>query len=139
MAAGFWPQYPHLTAGAAVTGARMPLIAFNVNLNSRDLNIAKAIAKRVRHSGGGLRCLKAMGVELKEKGLVQVSMNITDYTQTSVYQAVEMVRMEAMRYGITLAGSELIGLMPLGAVIDSAAYYLGLEDFTPARILEINI
>lgn len=135
----FGPPSPHASAGCTVVGARRPLIAFNVNLRSQDLSIAKAIAKRVRHSGGGLRGLKAIGVDLKAQGMVQVSMNLTDYTQTSVYQAVEMVRMEAARYGVSLAGSELIGLMPLEALTDTAAYYLGLENFTPQQILEMKI
>lgn len=144
MASPDWlPDYgcasPHPTAGAVAVGARNPLIAFNVNLNSRDLTIANQIARRVRHSNGGLRFCKAMGVDLKEKGMVQVSMNLTDYTQTSVYQAVEMIRFEAARYGVTLAGCELIGLIPLQAVTDSLSYYLGLEDFTLNQVIEYHL
>lgn len=135
----FGPAAPHPTAGASIVGARMPLIAYNVNLNTDRLEIAHAIARRVRHSGGGLRFCKAMGVELAEKGIVQVSMNLTDYTKTAIYQAHEMVRMEAARYGVTLAGGELIGLMPLGALVDTAAYYLGLEGLTESRILESHL
>lgn len=132
----FGPAEPHPTAGASVIGARMFLIAYNVNLNTNRLDVAQAVARRVRHSDGGLRFCKAMGVDLAEKGIVQVSMNLTDYTRTAVYQAQEMVRMEAARYGVTVAGGELIGLMPLGALVDTAAYYLGLEDFSEAKILE---
>lgn len=135
----FGPDRPHPTAGASVIGARQFLIAYNVNLNTDRLDIAKAIARKVRYSGGGLRCCKAMGVYLAEKGIAQVSMNLTDYMQTAVYQAQEMVRMEAARYGVTIAGGELIGLMPLGALVDTAAYYLGLDDFDQSRILESHM
>jgi len=133
------PEEPHPTAGASVVGARMPLIAFNVNLNTTQFEIADKIAKKVRFIGGGLRFCKAMAVDLKEQGLMQVSMNLTDYTQTGVYQAVEMVRFEAQRYGVTIAGCELIGLIPLQAVVDAASYYLGLEGFSMNRILETGI
>lgn len=130
---------PHPTAGAAIIGARAPLIAYNVNLNTNDLDIANAIAKKVRYSSGGLRFCKAMGVDLKEKNIVQVSMNLTDYTKTSVYQAHEMIKMEAQRYGVSVRGGELIGLMPLQALTDIAAYYLGLEDFSARQVLEYQI
>ena len=123
----FGPLQPHPTAGAVAVGARMPLVAYNVNLNTSDLEIATAIAKKVRHIGGGLRFCKAMGVELEDKGITQVSMNLTDYTKTSIYRAHEMVRMEAKRYGVTVAGGEVIGLVPLEALVDSVAYYLGLD------------
>lgn len=135
----FGPGKPHPTAGCTVIGARRPLIAFNVNLNTPDVAIAKAIAKKIRHSSGGLRFCKAIGIDLAEKGQAQVSMNLTDFTQTSVYQVVEMIRMEAARYGVSLGGSELIGMIPIDAITDSIAYYWGLEDFSPRRILELNI
>jgi glutamate formiminotransferase len=135
----FGPQERHPTAGAVAVGARMPLIAYNVNLNTGKLEIADKIAKKIRFLGGGLRFCKAMGVELKEQGIVQVSMNLTDYTQTSIYQVVEMIRMEAQRYGVTIAGSELIGLLPLQAVVDTASYYLGLENFSAKQILETHL
>ncbi|MDD4922591.1 MAG: glutamate formimidoyltransferase [Bacteroidales bacterium] len=135
----FGPGTPHPTAGATVIGARNFLVAYNVNLRSNDLDIAKAIAKKVRHIGGGLRFCKAMGVDLKEKNMVQVSMNLTDFTKTSVYQAFEMVKMEAARYGISVAGSEVIGLLPLGVLVDTANYYLGIEDFTIDRVLEYRM
>lgn len=134
----FGPARPHPTAGACIVGARIPLIAYNINLNTDRLDVAQAIARRVRHSGGGLRYCKAMGVALHEKGIVQVSMNLTDYTHTAIYQVQELVRIEAARYGVTLAGGELIGLMPLGALLDTASYYLGLDSLTPDRILEMN-
>ncbi|MDR0798237.1 MAG: glutamate formimidoyltransferase [Dysgonamonadaceae bacterium] len=135
----FGPEQRHPTAGAAVVGARMPLIAFNVNLHTTNLEIADKIAKKVRFIGGGLRFCKAMGVDLKEQSMVQVSMNLTDYTKTAIYQAVEMVRFEAQRYGVAVAGCELIGLVPLQAVVDTASYYLGLEDFSMKQILETHL
>ena len=133
------PEEPHPTAGASVVGARMPLIAFNVNLHTTRFEVADHIAKKIRHIGGGLRFCKAMGVDLKEQGLMQVSMNLTDYTKTAIYQAVEMIRFEAQRYGVSVAGCELIGLIPLQAVVDTASYYLGLEGFTMKQILETHL
>jgi len=135
----FGPEQRHPTAGVTVVGARMPLIAFNVNLHTTNFEIADKIAKRVRSIGGGLRFCKAMGVDLKEQGLMQVSMNLTDYTKTSIYQAVEMIRFEAQRYGVSVAGCELIGLVPLQAVVDTTAYYLGLESFSTQQILETHL
>ena len=135
----FGPDTPHPTAGATIIGARNYLIAYNVNLHSTDLEIAKAIARKVRFIGGGLRFCKAMGVNLQGKNMVQVSMNLTDFTKTSVYQAFEMVKMEAARYGISVAGSEVIGLLPLGVLVDTANYYLGIEDFTVNRVLEYRM
>jgi len=133
------PEKPHPTAGASVVGARMPLIAFNVNLNTTRFEIADKIAKKVRFIGGGLRFCKAMGVDLKDQGLMQVSMNLTDYTKTGIYQAVEMIRFEAQRYGVSVAGCELIGLVPLQAVVDTTSYYLGLEGFSMKQILETHL
>lgn len=135
----FGPATPHPSAGAVVIGARMPLVAYNVNLNTDKIEIADKIAKSVRHIGGGLRFCKAMGVELTDRGIVQVSMNLTDYTKTAIYRAHEMVRIEAARWGVTIAGSEIIGLVPLGALIETAEYYLGLENFSPKQVLETNL
>jgi glutamate formiminotransferase len=135
----FGPAERHPTAGAVAIGARMPLIAFNVNLNTNDRKIADEIAKKVRFSNGGLPFCKALGVELKEQNCVQVSMNLTDYTQTAIHQAVEMIRSEAARYGITTAGGELIGLIPLQAVVDTASYYLGLNHFSAKQLLETHL
>ena len=135
----FGPAAPHPTAGVTAIGARMPLVAFNVNLNTNDLSIASAIGKKVRHSSGGLRFVKAMGVALEDRGIVQVSMNMTDFTKTALYQAVEMVRFEAGRYGVALVGTELIGLAPMAALIDSAVYYMGLEDFSYDQVLETHL
>lgn len=135
----FGPAACHPTAGAVAVGARMPLVAYNVNLNTGDLSIADAIAKKVRFLGGGLRFCKAMGVELTDRGIVQVSMNLTDFTKTAVYRAHEMVRMEAARYGVSVVGSEVIGLVPMQALIDCAEYYLGIENFSADQILESRI
>ena len=135
----FGPKQPHPTAGAVAVGARMPLVAYNVNLGTSDIEIATAIAKKVRHIGGGLRFCKAMGVELENRNITQVSMNLTDYTKTSIYRAHEMVRMEAKRYGVSVLGGEVIGLVPLEALVDSAAYYLGLENFSVDQVLEAKL
>lgn len=126
----------HPTAGATVVGARMPLVAFNVNLNTNNMDIANKIAKNVRFLNGGLRYCKAIGIELKDRGIVQISMNMTDYTKTALYRAFELVRIEAARYGVSIAGSEVIGLLPMEALIDTAVYYLGIEDFSMEQILE---
>ncbi len=135
----FGPDSPHSTFGAVAIGARMPLCAYNVNLGTDNLEIASAIAKKVRHIGGGLRYCKAMGVELKERRQTQVSMNLTDYTKTTIYSAFEMVRMEAARYGVPVVGSEVIGLVPQQALIDCAEYYLGIENFSHDQIIENRI
>lgn len=135
----FGPAERHATAGAVAVGARMPLVAYNINLNTPSLDIANAIAKKIRFIGGGLRYCKAMGVELKDRGITQVSINMTDYTKTALYQAMEMVRYEARRYGVSVVGSEIIGLVPMEALIDTAAYYLGLEQFSTQQVLEARI
>jgi glutamate formiminotransferase len=135
----FGPADMHPSAGVTAIGARMPLVAYNVNLNTNDFEIADKIAKRVRHISGGLRYCKGIGIELKDRGIVQVSMNMTDYTQTALYRVFELIKIEARRYGVSVAGSEIIGLVPMEALIDSAAYYLGLEDFTMEQVLEYRI
>lgn len=135
----FGPQAIHPTAGVTAIGARMPLVAFNVNLNTDNLAIANDIAKKVRHAGGGLRYCKGIGVELKERGLVQVSMNMTDYTKTALYRSFELIKMEAGRYGVTVVGSEIVGLVPMGALLDTAIYYLGIENFSMEQVLETRI
>lgn len=135
----FGPQELHPTAGATVVGARMPLVAFNVNLNTSNMDIANSIAKNIRFMNGGLRYCKAIGIELKERGIVQVSMNMTDYTKTALYRAFEMIKFEAQRYGVTIAGSEVIGLTPMEALIDTAVYYMGIENFSMNQILETRI
>lgn len=135
----FGPAHRHPTAGCVAVGARMPLVAFNINLSTPSLDIAHSIAKRIRFIGGGLRFVKAMGVELTDRGITQVSINMTDYTRTALYRAFEMVRFEARRYGVSIVGSEIIGLVPMEALIDTAAYYLGLENFSMDQVLESRI
>ena len=104
-----------------------------------NLEIATKIARNIRHINGGLRYVKAMGVELKERNITQVSINMTDYTRTALYRAFELVRIEARRYGVTLIGSEIVGLVPMEALIDTASYYLGLENFSMQQVLESRI
>ncbi len=135
----FGPAERHATAGTVAIGARMPLVAYNVNLNTDNLEIATAIAKKVRFIGGGLRYCKGMGVALEERDITQVSMNLTDFTKTAIYRAHEMVRMEAQRYGVSVVGGEIIGLVPMEALVDSAAYYLGLENFSMSQVLEAKL
>ena len=135
----FGPAERHATAGTVAIGARMPLVAYNVNLGTDNLEIASAIGKKVRFIGGGLRFCKAMGVALEERGITQVSMNLTDYTKTAIYRAHEMVRMEAQRYGVPVVGGEVIGLVPMEALVDAAAYYLGLENFSMNQVLEAKL
>ncbi|MCK8602952.1 glutamate formimidoyltransferase [Desulfoferrobacter suflitae] len=135
----YGPDRIHPTAGVTAVGARMPLVAFNVNLATSNLEIARQIALKVRHISGGLRFCKAIGVELKDRGMVQVSMNMTDYTKTALYRALELVRIEARRYGVSVAGSEIIGLIPVEALIDCAVYYLGIENFSVNQVLEMRL
>lgn len=126
----------HPTAGIVAVGARMPLVAFNVILDTPDLGIADKIAKNVRHLSGGLRYVKAIGIDMADRGLTQVSMNMTDYTKTPLYRAFELIRVEARRYGVTVVGSEVIGLVPMDALIATAEYYLGIEQFSADQVLE---
>ncbi len=135
----FGPSDIHPTAGVTATGARMPLVAFNVNLETDNLDIAHDISKKVRHISGGLRYCKAIGIELKDKKMVQVSMNMTDYTKTALYRVVELIRIEARRYGVPVAGSEIVGLVPMEALVDSAVYYMGIEGFTMNQVLEARL
>ncbi|MBI3159576.1 MAG: glutamate formimidoyltransferase [Chloroflexi bacterium] len=121
-------------AGATVIGARSPLIAWNIYLDRPDLAAAERIGKAVRHRSGGLRYVKALG--LLVEGQAQISMNLTDYRRTPIHRAVELVRREAARYGLSVTHSELVGLAPQQALIDSAAWYLQLDDFDPAQVLE---
>ena len=135
----FGPAELHPTAGATVIGARKILIAYNVNLGTRDLSVAKQIAKRVRARGGGLAFVKALGFELKERGLVQVSMNLVDYKKTPIYAAYELVKLYADRYGVPVVGSEIVGLVPQEALVQVADFYLKLENFQPDQIIEARL
>ncbi len=135
----FGPQEIHPTAGVTAVGARMPLVAFNVNLDTNNLTIANDIAKKVRYISGGLPYCKGIGVELKERGIVQVSMNMTDYTKTALYRSFELIKIEAKKYGVNIVGSEIIGLVPMEALIDTAVYFLGIENFSMEQVLEVRI
>lgn len=126
----------HPSAGVTAVGARFPLVAYNIDLGTSDLEIANRIARAIRQSGGGFQFIKAGGVELKEKGIVQVTMNITDYRKNPIYRVFETVRMEAARYGVPVIGSEVVGLAPLEALTDSLEYYLGLHGFDDSKIIE---
>jgi glutamate formiminotransferase len=135
----YGPQEFNPKNGATAVGARMPLVAFNVNLGTGSLDIANQIARNVRHASGGLKAVKAMGVKLEERGIVQVSMNMVNFKETPLYRAVELIRAEARRYGVNIVGTEVIGLVPLEALVDSLDYYLGLEGFKGEQILETRL
>jgi glutamate formiminotransferase len=137
----FGPAEPHQSFGAVVVGARMPLIAFNVNLSTDDVEIAKKIAKGIRHSTGGYRFVKAMGliVDINGRKVAQVSMNMTDFTKTPLFRVTETIRNEAARYGVAITGSEIVGLVPAQALIDSAEHYLQLTGFSNAQVLETRL
>ena len=119
----------HPTGGVVAVGARPPLVAYNLNLNTSDVKVAQAIAKIIREKDGGLNNVKAMGFMLEDRNIAQVSINMTDYRVTPLYRVTEMVKMEAKKYGVQVIGSELIGLCPMKALIDSAEYYLQIENF----------
>jgi glutamate formiminotransferase/formiminotetrahydrofolate cyclodeaminase len=132
----FGPDKVHPTAGATAVGAREILIAYNVNLGTNDLAIAKGIAHQLRAKDGGLAYVKALGFELKERGFVQVSMNMIDYHKSQLFKAQELVELFAERYGVPVVGSEIIGLVPMDALVDSAEFYLKLENFSREQVLE---
>jgi glutamate formiminotransferase len=126
----------HPTAGITAVGARPPLIAYNVNLGTSDIEIANRIARAVRHQSGGLRYVKALGFELKDRGIVQVSMNMVNYEGTPLFRAFEMIKREAERHGVPIIGSEIVGLVPQRALNSVADFYLQLEKFSEEQILE---
>ncbi len=132
----FGPEMIHPTAGATAVGAREVLIAYNVDLGTSDLGIAKRIAHELRSKDGGLTYVKALGFELKQRRLVQVSMNMTDYHKSQLFKAYELVKLFAERYGVPVVGSEIVGLTPMDALVDSAEFYLRLENFSRDQILE---
>lgn len=132
----FGPATPHASAGASVIGARMPLIAYNINLDTARLEVAKKIAAAIRHSSGGFRYVKAAGFELKDRGIVQVSINLTNYEKTPIFRVFETVKREAGRYGVTILESEIVGLIPSAALTAAAEYYLQLAGFTAQQVLE---
>jgi glutamate formiminotransferase len=132
----YGPNKLHPTAGATAVGARFFLIAFNVNLGTEDIKIAEGIAKVIRNSSGGYRYVKAKGFEIKERSIVQVSMNLTNYQKTSLFRVFETIKNEAERYGVPVIGSEIVGLVPLEALVKVAGHYLRLEKFTDNQVLE---
>lgn len=119
----------HPTGGVVAVGARPPLVAYNLNLSTSDVEIAKKIAKIIREKDGGLNNVKAMGFMLEDRNIAQVSINMTDFRVTPLYRVTELVKAEAKRYVVTVTGSEIVGLCPMKALIDSAEYYLQIEDF----------
>ena len=132
----FGPSTPHPTAGAAVIGARMPLIAYNINLATDRLDVAKKIAAGIRQSSGGYRYVKAAGFKLDARGIVQVSMNLTNYEKTPIFRVFETVKREAARYGVTVLESEIVGLVPSAALHAAAEFYLQIGGFKADQVLE---
>jgi glutamate formiminotransferase len=130
------PAQFNAKAGATVTGARFPLIAFNVNLRTDELEIAQTIARAVRHINGGFKHVRGMGFALEAKGMVQVSMNLVNYLETPIPRVLETVRSEAARYGVQVAGTELIGPVPLGALEEVVRHYLQTHEFTTEQVVE---
>jgi glutamate formiminotransferase len=135
----FGPAEVHPTAGVVAVGARPFLIAYNVNLGTNNLAVAEKIANEVRHIGGGLRFVKAKGFETDDPNVMQVSMNLTNFEKTPVFRVVEMIRREAARYGVSIVGCEVVGMIPLQAIIDVAEWYLQLTDFSRDQVLETKI
>jgi glutamate formiminotransferase len=133
------PRRLHPTAGAVLVGVRRPLVAFNVNLRSRDLEIARQIARVIRERDGGLPGVRALGLDLPRAGLVQVSMNLEDWERAAPHDVVERIELEAAARGVELAGSELVGLMPAGAAVAAAGRQLHLTPFDESRVLELRL
>jgi glutamate formiminotransferase len=135
----FGPCRIHASAGAVAIGARAFLVAYNVNLGTADVAVAKAVAKAIRHSTGGLKYVKAMGFELKDRGIVQVSINMVNFEGTPLFRVFELVKAEAGRYGVPVVGSEIVGLVPEDALIACAEFYLRLEGFRSDQVLEVRL
>lgn len=133
----YGPSEFHPSAGALITGARYPLISFNINLGTKDVKVAKKVAKAIHLRSGGLINIKAMGTELKNRDYVQVGISNINYKKTPLYRQMELVRIEAARYGVPIVGSELVGVLPLGAVLNSLDYYLQLEN--PEKLEEKHL
>ena len=135
----YGPASPHPSGGATAIGARMPLIAYNINLATNRLDVAKKIASAIRMSSGGLRYVKAMGIALEDRGIVQVSMNLTNYEKTPMFRVFDLVKREAARYGVAVLESEIVGFVPSAALTQTAEYFLQLEGFTPDQVLEVKL
>jgi glutamate formiminotransferase len=129
----------HPSAGATIIGARKFLIAFNVNLGTSDLQVAQKIARAVRASSGGLCHVKGIGLSLMDRGLTQVSMNVVDYEKNALYRVVEMIRMEAKRWGVPVIETEVYGMIPAAALLDSLGYYLQLARFDRKQVIELAL
>jgi glutamate formiminotransferase len=132
----FGPATPHPSAGAVAIGARMALIAYNINLATDRLDVAKKIAAAIRHSSGGFRFVKAAGFALADRGIVQVSMNLTNYEKTPIHRVFEVVKHEAARHGVAILESEIVGLVPSAALNAAAEHYLQIEGFKAEQVLE---
>ena len=126
-------------SGVTAVGARMPLIAFNVNLQTNDLDVAKKIANAVRHIGGGLRYVKAIGLAVEDKGVVQVSMNLVNYEKTPIHRALELIKVEAARYGVAVTDCELVGMVPIEALEEVVSYYLQVPGFNATQVIEYHL
>jgi glutamate formiminotransferase len=129
----------HPSAGATVIGARKFLIAFNVNLGTADVRVANDIAKAIRSSSGGLCHVKGIGLALEDRELIQVSINIVDYERNALYRVLELIRMEASRWGVNVVETEIYGMIPVSALLDSVAYYLQIADFDPKQVVELAL
>jgi len=132
----FGPAVPHPSAGATIVGARMPLIAYNINLATDRIEVAKKIAAAIRQSSGGFRYVKAAGFTLENRGIVQVSMNLTNFEKTPIFRVFEVVKREAERYGVPILESEIVGLVPSAALNAAAEFYLQIAGFKPEQVLE---
>ncbi len=135
----YGPAKMHETAGAVAVGARKPLVAYNVNLNTSDVDIAKKIAKNIRQRSGGLKNVKALGIYLEDRNVAQVTMNLVDVEQTPIYRVQELIKIEAARYGVQITDCEIVGLTPMEALLDVARYYLQLDGFESDQVLEKNL
>lgn len=135
----YGPASPHPSAGATAIGARMPLIAYNINLATNRLDVAKKIASAIRMSSGGLRYVKAMGIPLEDRGIVQVSINLTNYEKTPMFRVFDLVKREAARYGVDVLESEIVGFVPSAALTQTAEYFLQLEGFSADQVLETKL
>lgn len=135
----YGPAHMHRTAGATVVGARQFLIAYNINLSTSDVAVAKKIASAIREAKGGYKYCRAMGIMIEERNMAQVTINMVNYEGTPLHRVFETVKSEAARYGVNVIGSEIVGLAPMQALLDAAAFYLRLEDFNRKQIMEENI
>ena len=135
----YGPNRPHPTAGATITGARKIMAGFNVNLGTSDLAVAKKIARAVHAKKGGFAYVKAMAASIPEKGITQIGMSVNDYEKTPLYRVFELIKIEAARYNVPIVGSEFCGMAPLQAVLDSAAYYMKVDNLTVNQVLEIAV